>query len=75
MLLFPDPDSAFMDPFTELPTLILICDVKDPITRQPYSRDPRYVAKKAEMYLKSTGLADTSYWGPEIEFYIFDILY
>ncbi len=72
MLLFPDPDSAFMDPFTELPTLILICDVKDPITRQPYSRDPRYVAKKAEMYLKSTGLADTSYWGPEIEFYIFD---
>jgi len=72
MLLFPDPDSAFMDPFTELPTLILICDVKDPITRQPYSRDPRYVAQKAEMYLKSTGLADTSYWGPEIEFYIFD---
>jgi len=72
MLLFPDPDSAFMDPFTALPTMNLICDVKDPITRQPYSRDPRYVAQKAEMYLKSTGLADTSYWGPEIEFYILD---
>ncbi len=72
MLLFPDPDTAFMDPFTELPTLNLICDIKDPITRQAYTRDPRYVAKKAEMYLKSTGLADTSYWGPEIEFYIFD---
>ena len=49
MLLFLDPDSAFMDPFTELPTLNLICNVKDPITRQPYSRDPRYVAQKAEM--------------------------
>ncbi len=72
MLLFPDPDSAFMDPFTALPTLNLICDVKDPITLQPYTRDPRYVARKAEMYLKSTGIADTSYWGPEIEFYIFD---
>ncbi len=72
MLLFPDPDTAFMDPFTALPTLNLICNVKDPITRQPYSRDPRYVAQKAEMYLKSTGIADTSYWGPEIEFYVLD---
>ncbi len=72
MLLFPDPDTAVLDPFTALPTLILICSVKDPITRQSYTRDPRYVAQKAEMYLKSTGLADTSYWGPEIEFYVFD---
>jgi len=72
MLLFPDPDTHFMDPFTALPTLNLICNIKDPITRQPYTRDPRYVALKAEMYLKSTGLADTSYWGPEIEFYILD---
>ena len=72
MLLFPDPDSAFLDPFSALPTLNLICNVKDPVTGEPYSRDPRYVAQKAEKYLKSTGIADTSYWGPEIEFYIFD---
>lgn len=72
MLLFPDPETAFMDPFTELPTLTLICNVRDPVTGEAYSRDPRYVAQKAEKYLKSTGLADISYWGPEIEFYIFD---
>ncbi|MBI2090310.1 MAG: type I glutamate--ammonia ligase [Deltaproteobacteria bacterium] len=72
MLLFPDPDTAFMDPFTELPTLTLICNVRDPVTGEAYSRDPRYVAQKAEKYLKSTGLAEISYWGPEIEFYIFD---
>jgi glutamine synthetase len=72
MLLFPDPDTALLDPFTELPTLSLICNIFDPLTLEPYSRDPRYVAQKAEAYLKSTGLADTSYWGPEIEFYIFD---
>ncbi len=72
MLLIPDPNSALLDPFTEHTTLSLICNVKDPLTGQPYSRDPRYVAQKAEMYLKSTGLADTSYWGPEIEFYILD---
>ena len=72
MLLFPDPDTAFMDPFTSLPTLNLVCNIRDPLTGQPYTRDPRYVALKAEMYLKSTGLADTSYWGPEIEFYILD---
>ncbi len=72
MLLFPDPDTAFMDPFTALPTLNLVCNIKDPMTGQPYSRDPRYVAQKAELYLKSTGIADTSYWGPEIEFYILD---
>jgi len=72
MLLFPDPDTAQMDPFTAVPTLVLICDVKDPITGANYSRDPRYVARKAEAYVKSTGLADTIYIGPELEFFIFD---
>src|SRR6266403_4408184 len=60
MLLFPDPNTAMMDPFTELPTLSLICNIKDPITGQSYTRDPRYVAQKAEKYLLSTWLADTS---------------
>jgi glutamine synthetase len=72
MLLFPDPDTAQMDPFTAVPTLVLICDVKDPITGSAYGRDPRYVARKAEAYVKSTGLADTIYIGPELEFFIFD---
>ncbi len=72
MLLVPDPASAFLDPFTAAPTLVLICSVRDPITGEWYSRDPRYVATKAESYLKSTGIADTAYFGPEPEFYIFD---
>ncbi|MGH8592560.1 MAG: type I glutamate--ammonia ligase [Gammaproteobacteria bacterium] len=72
MLLVLDPQATFVDPFTELPTLSVVCNVKDPITGQPYTRDPRFVAQKAEQYLKSTRIADTSYWGPEIEFYIFD---
>ncbi len=72
MLLVADPTTALLDPFTEMPTLNLVCNIKDPITGQPYSRDPRFVAQKAEKYLKSTGIADISYWGPEIEFYIFD---
>lgn len=72
MLLMLDPDSAFMDQVLEIPTLVIICDVYDPLTRQPYNRDPRYVAKKAEAYLKQTGIADTSYWGPEAEFFIFN---
>jgi glutamine synthetase len=72
MLLFPDPDTALIDPFTEHVTLSLLCNIRDPLTREPYSRDPRYLAQKAENYLKTTGLADTSYWGPEIEFFIFD---
>ncbi|MGH8613197.1 MAG: type I glutamate--ammonia ligase, partial [Gammaproteobacteria bacterium] len=72
MLLVLDARATFLDPFTELPTLSVICNVKDPITGQPYTRDPRFVAQKAEQYLKSTRIADTSYWGPEIEFYIFD---
>jgi glutamine synthetase len=72
MLLFPDPATAQMDPFTAVPTLVLICDVKDPITQKNYSRDPRYVARKAEEYLKSTGIADTVYIGPELEFFFLD---
>jgi glutamine synthetase len=72
MNLFPDPDSAFIDPACKAPTLSLICDIFDPIARVPYTRDPRYVAKKAEKYLVDTGIADTSCWGPEMEFFIFD---
>jgi glutamine synthetase len=72
MILKPDPDTAVIDPFRPHPTLNLNCWVHDPITHENYSRDPRYVAKKAEEYLKSTGLADTCYIGPEAEFFIFD---
>jgi glutamine synthetase len=72
MLLFPDPATATLDPFTEHSTLVLICDVKDPITGGNYSRDPRYVAKKAEEYVKKLGIADTIYIGPELEFFILD---
>jgi len=72
MLLMLDPTTAFLDPIFEVPTLSIICDVYDPMTREPYSRDPRYIAKKAEAYLQQTGLADTSYWGPEAEFFIFN---
>lgn len=71
MLMLPDPSTAFIDPYCKIPTLVLICDVFDPLTRQPYSRDPRYVARKAEDYLKSTGVADTAYFGPEAEFFLF----
>jgi len=72
MLVVPDPATAKMDPFYEVPTLCLICNIVDPVTREPYTRDPRYIAKKAEAYLKSTGLGDTAYFGPEAEFFIFD---
>jgi glutamine synthetase len=72
MLLFPDPATATVDPFTAHPTLVLICDVKDPVTGANYTRDPRFVAKKAEEYVKKTGLADTVYIGPELEFFILD---
>ncbi len=72
MLLVPDASTAFLDPFTEHRTLVLHCFVRDPITGEMYSRDPRYIARKAELYLRQTGIADTSYWGPECEFYIFD---
>jgi len=72
MLLVPDASTAFMDPFAAIPTLVLYCDVIDPITHQHYERDPRWIARKAEMYVKNTGLADTVYFGAEGEFFIFD---
>ena len=72
MLLLLDPETAFIDPVAEIPTLVITCDVHDPITKQPYSRDPRYVARKAEAYLKQTGIGDTAFFGPEAEFFIFD---
>ncbi len=72
MLVVPDASTAFLDSFTEEKTLNIICDIVDPITREHYQRHPRAVAKKAEEYLKSTGIADTAYFGPELEFFIFD---
>src|SRR5207253_3700926 len=72
MLLMPDPDTAVIDPFRQHKTLNINCFVHDPVTGESYSRDPRYVAKKAESYLLSTGLADTCYFGPEAEFFIFN---
>ena len=72
MLIIPDPATARMDPFCAEPTLSMICDIADPLTREPYSRDPRNIAKKAEAYLKSTGIGDTAFMGPEAEFFIFD---
>ncbi len=72
MIVLPDPETAVMDPFTAVPTLSLICNILDPITREQYTRDPRNVAGKAEAYLKATGIADTAYFGPEPEFFIFD---
>ncbi len=72
MLVIPDAATAVMDPFTAAPTLSLICNIVDPITKEKYTRDPRNIAQKAEAYLKSTGIADTAYFGPEAEFFIFD---
>ena len=72
MLLVPDCSTAVVDPFAAQPLLILFCDVVEPATGQPYDRDPRSIAKKAEVYLKSTGIADTIYIGPEAEFFVFD---
>jgi glutamine synthetase len=72
MLLVGDPETACLDPVLDVPTLNLICNVQDPVTRRRYSRDPRYIAQKAENYLRSTAIAEVSYWGPELEFYIFD---
>ncbi len=73
MLLMPDPKTAIIDPFMEIPTLSLLCDVAEPgKKKRRYSRDPRYVAQKAEEYLKKSGIGDISYWGPECEFFIFD---
>jgi glutamine synthetase len=72
MLLLPDPSTARIDPFPKVSTLSLICNIIDPFTREGYTRDPRFVAQKAEAYLKSSGIADTCYFGPEPEFFIFD---
>jgi glutamine synthetase len=72
MLLFPDPATAVLDPFATHPTLVINCFVGDPVTGEAYSRDPRNIARKAEAHLQGTGIADTSYFGPECEFYIFD---
>ena len=72
MLIIPDSETAVIDPFMKAPTLVMICDIVDPITRENYSRDPRNIAKKAGAFLNSTGLADTAYFGPEAEFFIFD---
>ncbi|HVI24809.1 MAG TPA: type I glutamate--ammonia ligase [Xanthomonadaceae bacterium] len=72
MVLLPDPSSAYLDPFTADPTLVLVCDILDPATMQAYSRDPRGVARRAEAFLKASGIADTAFFGPEPEFFIFD---
>ena len=72
MLLMPDPTAAYIDPFYEEPTLVITCDVIEPSDGKGYDRDPRSIAKRAEAYLKGTGLGDTAYFGPEPEFFIFD---
>jgi glutamine synthetase len=72
MLLLPDPTTALMDPFYQVPTLVLLCEIIDPITRQHYDRDPRWIARKAETYLGTTGTGDTAFFGAEAEFFIFD---
>jgi len=72
MLVVPDAATAKIDPFYQESTLVLICNILDPVTREPYTRDPRFIAQKAERYLKSSGIGDTAYFGPEPEFFIFD---
>jgi glutamine synthetase len=72
MLMIPDPGTTFIDPFSEIKTLAIVCDIIDPITREPYERSPRLVARKAVEYLKGTGIADTAFFGPELEFHVFD---
>jgi len=72
MLVVPDPTTAVLDPFTAIPTLSLICNITDPVTKEDYTRDPRNIARKAEAYLKSTGVGDVAYFGPEPEFFVFD---
>ncbi len=72
MVLIPDSNTFFLDPFTDVQTLNIICNIKDPITLEPYIRDSRFIAQKAEKYLRSTGIADVAYFGPEAEFYILD---
>jgi glutamine synthetase len=72
MILMPDTSTAFLDPFTNQPTLVIFCDIIEPSSGQAYGRDPRSTAKKAEAYLKYTGIGDTAYFGPELEFFMFD---
>ncbi len=72
MILVPASDTAMIDPFLQYPTLALICDIKDPLTKKQYSRDPRSIARKAETYLKTAKIADTAMFGPEMEFFVFD---
>src|SRR5580704_12946653 len=72
MLVMPVPETAFLDPFCKDATLTMICNIQDPLTKEDYSRDPRNVARKAVNYMKSTGIADTAYFGPELEFFVFD---
>ena len=72
MLIVPQPETAMLDPFCAIPTLSMVCNIQDPVTREDYTRDPRNIARKAVNYLKSTGIADTCFIGPEIEFFIFD---
>src|SRR5215475_5619647 len=71
MLLIPDPATAMIDPFCDVPTISLVGNIEQPLTRQKYTRDPRNIAIKAEAYLKSTGIGDTAFFGPEAEFFIF----
>src|SRR5580692_1369932 len=72
MLLLPDPNTAFMDPFRDTPTLVMICNVVDPLTKTPYARDPRQIALRAEKHLASTGIANQAFFGAEAEFFVFD---
>jgi len=72
MLVLPDPATAFLDPFSEVPTLVVICTIRDPITGESYSRDARHIAEKAEAFLKGTGVGDAAYFGPELEHFVFD---
>jgi len=72
MILMPDASTSVVDPICKTPTLSIICDIYDPVTKEPYSRDPRYIAKKAEQYLIKTKIGTQSYWGPEAEFFLFD---
>ena len=72
MLVVPSPETAFIDPFCRDTTLTLICNIQDPLTKEDYTRDPRNVARKAVNFMKSTGIADTAYFGPELEFFVFD---
>src|SRR5262249_56720776 len=72
MLVVPDSTTAFLHPFSTATTLVLICNIRDPVTGETYSRDARYIAQKAETHLKGTGIADTAYFGPEAEFFVFN---